>query len=231
MIYLSYYSLNMIHNSLHQWVNKVAGVTQPEFKIWDKKKECWVYPLKEGKVGHSIIQKHVSGKTIDNRIAYITRRFPIVEEEDFDKRLNWRKYFTIKGSKYLVQGFTDGLDSIKNPKEMLEIKLSSSPWSVGKFQKSLQRKLYAWGFPSLKMAYLITGGRDPDEWATTPLKVKEVEITKEDAQEAEKWTMQAIERLSHLKEIIESRDKTTGLDENGKCNDYNCNYKENCLFL
>lgn len=234
-IYLSHYSLNMLHNSSHQWVCKMMGI-QPPNNIY----------FEGGNQGQRIIQEYVSGRTSFPQLTNLTYRFPVVEEKDFDERTKFVKEIREGGDTFILQGFADGLNYDK--KQMLEIKLSGTPWSLGKFQKSMQRKLYAWGFPKIKKAILVTGTILPKDelreaknsgeweswskgewrkrmlanWEKNPPVQMECSMTKKDAEQAEDWIMEGIK-------IFRKGDFTGGL-ENGVCNDFYCGFGENCHF-
>lgn len=206
MITLSYSTINMIYKASHNWLNKQMGL-KPETRIeWD-----------EGKKAHRIIQDHVSGKLIDERLKHITFTFPVVETVDFDERT---KFVIPINTKYAVRGFADGLN--KEEKRLLEIKSSSTPWSIGKFLESKQRKIYSLGFPYVSEAILITCLRHPDQWILTPPKVMKLAMTNKDRDEAMEWILGAIN-------IIEKGEFNGGL-ENGKCLDPFCYYGRNCAF-
>jgi hypothetical protein len=216
-IYLSYSSLNQLHNSSHEYLNKLLGAEVPEI----------IY-LTEGKVGHRIIQAHVSGKKKDSRLSYLNITFPIVEERDFDDRLRFVKTLNLGGVEYIFQGFADGL----NPylKQRLEIKLSSTPWSIGKFEKSYQRKLYVWFDKTYKDDYLITGPRDPNVWDKQKLELMHLSPTDKDVKDAEDWVMKGIALLKDIKTAIKNREKSSGLSQDGKCINRWCLYSYNCQF-
>jgi len=202
-----HFSYSTIKNCLqpdnsHNWLNKL-------WKIQTK-----VSPhMRAGGENQRIIQKHVSGELKDDRIAYLTEEFPIVEKKQFDKDCE----FTIWIGSYRVIGYFDG----KNPakKKSLEIKLSGglngkepTPWSMGDFRKSMQRKIYTLAEPTYEKSVIITGSLDPEHWANpmTRLKVREVDNTEQDKKDAMKWLEAGIA-------IFESGDYTGGLDENGRC--------------
>ena len=194
MIRLSYTSLNNLHNG-HEWLNKQMGIPVPDYPF-----------LTAGKDAHRIIQDHVSGKKKDKRLKHIEINFPIVEEVDFDERCK----FVFKMDGYEIMGFIDGLD--KKNKRFLEIKTSSTPWSMSKFKNAMQRKLYSLALHDLgyKEAYLITGSKDPEEWESNPPKLYSLEITEKDRSDASQWILQGIN-------ILESGKFTGGLDNEGFC--------------
>lgn len=194
---LSYSSLNNIMNG-HEWLNKQLGIPVPNYPF-----------LTEGKEAHRIIQGHVSGKKKDKRLAHIEIHFPIVEEKDFDERCKFSFNVTGKDEGYEIFGFIDGLDP--DNKRFLEIKTSSTPWSMTKFRDAMQRKLYSLALLDYKEAYLITGKKDPEKWSNGDLpKVYSLKITKKDRDGAKAWIADAIARL-------EMGDFGGGLDDNGKC--------------
>lgn len=198
------------HNS-HNWINKMSGI-KPEVTIY----------MTGGQLGHRLIQDHISGRKIIPGVE-IKPTFPIVEEKPFDERCK----FSIKIGEYEIIGFKDGM----NPEErsMAEIKLSGNPWSMLKFQKSPQRKIYALSDPKLLVAYLITGGIDPETWVKTegkeykPLKTYKVQVTDKDRQDGTDWIMAGIK-------LFEIGDFTGGLDENDRCTDRWCSWGKNCQF-
>lgn len=184
--------------------------------------------LKEGKDGERIITAHVSGKKKDPRISYITNVFPIIEEKQFDDRLRFKKTVIAEGTEYIVQGFADGLNL--ESLERLEVKLSSAPWSLSKFQKSMQRKMYIWlDDGKYKHDYLITGSRDPNVWDKQKLEISHIETTPKDGQDAFEWLMKGIQRLKDIKSIMDSGDPSTGLVD-GVCANRYCLYGVNCQF-
>lgn len=223
----SYSSLKMFHDSSHQWVNRVNRIAKdPNAGNYVKPDGSKGNYFTEGKVGHRIIQDHVSGKKLDPRIVWLTEKFPIVEKKDFDKDCE----FKIKVKGYTINGFLDAQDP--NNKRYGEIKLSSSTWSYGQYKKSVQRKIYALAYPQYKEGILITGPRFPDEWKIKEFageKYSELKVlppcplTDQDRKDAEKWIVEGIE-------IFESGDFTGGLNEDGRCIDRNCAYGPNCLF-
>jgi len=208
----------MLHEASHNWLNKMMGLKPEEREYW-----------KAGKAAHDIIQKHISGKELDARLAHIEDRFPIVEERDFDPRCkfdfsldDWANPtgFTPSGE-YNIIGFYDGLDP--ENKRFLEIKTSSSPWSVGKFKNSFQRKTYSLASPEFTESILITCRKDPELWELEKPKRFTVPITDLDRVEALGWIIAGIR-------IIESGDFTGGLDEDGRCTNPYCYYGCNCQF-
>jgi hypothetical protein len=211
-------------NKIHLSFSTINNCLQPE------NSHCWInkYVLKiptevthymtDGQAGHEIIQGHVSGKMPDLRIKYIKDVFPIVEEKRFDERCKFS--FEIDG--YEIIGYFDGLNPEKHTD--LEIKLTATtPWTLARFQTSMQRKIYKRARPDLEKSILITGSTNPDLWKTEKLKRFEVESRKQDAIDAEKWIRAGIA-------VLEDGDYNGGLDEDGRCNLFRCLWGENCHF-
>ena len=190
---LSYSSLNSIHQG-HEWLNKQMGIQVPRYPFLD-----------QGKDAHRIIQRHVSGIEKDPRLSHIECEFPIVEEVDFDKRCQFQ--FNVSGG-YTIFGYVDGKDQANM--RLLEIKTADKPWSLLKFEKSMQRKLYALAHPMYEEAYLITGNKQVEKWGSEPLKLYSLSLTERDRLDAQAWIAKGIA-------ILESGEFTGGLDENGRC--------------
>ncbi len=146
MIVLSYTTLNSLILEPHTWLCKQMGL-----KTFSN-----IYML-EGKKAHRIIQAHVSGKQKSLLLNNLNGAyFPIVEEEEFDKRLEF--YYEIN-DKYAIHGYMDGKDK-PNPTKGLEIKTSSKPWGLMQFYRLPQWKMAALAQPSLKEMWFITATRD-----------------------------------------------------------------------
>lgn len=209
---LSYSTINMLYQASHNWLNKQMGLKPEDHDYYH-----------QGKEAHRIIQDHVSNKKIDDRLLHINFLFPIVEEVDFDKRCKFEFPLEVTGLKneYSMIGFMDGMNN--EEKRILEIKISSVPWSVLKFQQLIQRKIYSLARPDLTETICITGLRDPEQWKTDKPKVFKIPNTDQDRKEAMGWILGGIK-------IIESGDFKGGLDENGKCTDPRCYYGVNCQF-
>ena len=214
MIQLSYSSLSLLHDRPHCWLNKTIGIPQPEKPEWA-----------QGKKIHKIIQAHVSGKKAHPHLKHIKYKFPIVEEVEFDERCRFEIPMAAgmksgKVEKYKIIGFLDGLD-LKN-KRFLEIKSSDPVWTLGRFQRSIQRKLYALAKPKFTEAILIACSKNEAIWASEKPKVYKVPLTPQDKSEAVDWIMEGIK-------ILVSGNFTTDL-VGGKCLDPRCYWGENCQF-
>jgi len=172
--------------------------------------------FQEGKICHRIIQDHVARIKTDKALKHILVHFPIVEVVDFDPQCK----FSFKVGDHIFRGFYDGLDW-KN-KRFLEIKSSSTLWTVGKFQQAIQRKIYALANPILEEAYLITCSRKPSDWTTQLPKVFKVPLTNQDREEALTWIKDSIK-------MIEAGEFTSDLVD-GKCVDPRCYWGANCQF-
>lgn len=203
----SYSTINDLVTCSHSWINRMMG-----------KKKPWAIYFDQGKDGHRIIQDHVAGIKKDPRIDYLTETFPIVEKTAFDPDCKFE--MRIRGYSFI--GFLDLQDPEK--RRFGEIKLSGTPWSLGKFRDAVQRKIYALAHPEYETGVLITGRLDPNEWATTKLKVMEMPLTAKDREEAMEWINAGID-------VFEAGDFNGGLDpETGRCADSRCPYGQNCHF-
>jgi len=189
------------------------GIPQPEKPEWA-----------QGKKIHKIIQAHVSGKKAHPHLKHIKYKFPIVEEKEFDERCRFELPITAgmksgKVEKYKIIGFLDGL----NPEEkrFLEIKSSDPIWSLARFKKSIQRKIYSLN-KGFEESILITCSKVIDLWEAQPPKVYKVPLTMQDKSEAVDWIMKGIQ-------ILVSGNFTTDLVD-GKCVDPRCYWGVNCQF-
>jgi len=225
MIKLSYSSLNNLHNG-HEWLNKQMGIPVPDYHF-----------LKEGRENQRPIQLHIVGKKEHPFLKNVKVRFPIVEEKDFDERckfeFNFNKILVEYGIKeklkdtYLIRGYYDAVDMPH--RRFGEIKLSGTPMTMGKYQKSNQRKIYALSNKIFKEAILITGLRQVEKWKDKPLNALALPLTNKDRIEAIEWILAGIR-------ILEKGDFTGGLDKNGKCtgcfwNMERYSHLANCNFL
>jgi len=200
--------MNDLFVSPHSWLNKQMGINKPDRGYFEK-----------GKQIHRIIQDHLIGKVIDERVGFIDRKFEVVEEVDKDKNCEFE--FPIN-SKFSVYGYVDGKDKSVNPKMLLEIKTGTTLWSIGKFKNSIQRKIYTLGYPTVEETLLVTVHSDMDLWGRIKPKKFIVPVTRQDKDDALEFIESAIE-------IIKSGEFTTDL-EDGICRNYSCPYGENCFF-
>lgn len=195
-ILLSYSTINELINEPHTWLCKQLGL-----------KRLTTNAMTEGKEAHKVIQAHVSGKVLSEKLKDITVTFPIVEEKERDERC----HFTYEiDSEYSIHGYLDGLDP--ENKRMLEIKTSSTPWSMAKFANLMQWRIYAL-FGDFTEAVFITCTRDLLKPA-----VYKMAITEKHKQEALAWIKKGID-------IIESGN----FDYTGQGRSFFCNYI-NCPF-
>jgi len=231
MIKLSFSSLNQLHEASHQWLNRQYGIQVPDYHFF-----------KEGKIAHNVIQKHVSGEEKCDDLKHIKDEFPIVERRDFDPACKITmfvkpngeevEFFSKKEDKlitiatndpirdeYEITGYVDG--RTEDWKKLMEAKSSGTPWSLGRFQKSQQRKIYHLA-TGCEEQILITCTRDLELWKDKKPKIFSLKPTPQDATEAALWIAQGIQ-------ILEAGDFTGGLDENGKCT--GCLYGNNCYYL
>ena len=202
---LSYSTLNLLHNYPHNFLNKMMCIKQ-EDKIF----------FQEGREAHSIIQAHLSGEKIDDRLKHINYTFPVVERVDFDPNCKFQHRLD---DKYLLIGFFDGID--RKNKRLLEIKTGYQEWSITKFVNSIQRKIYSMVLP-IDESILITARRKPEEWVLNKPKVYKVPSTKKDTLEALEWILEGIK-------ILEKGDFTKDLVD-GKCTDPYCYWGNACSF-
>lgn len=177
--------------------------------------------FKAGKAGHRIVQDHVSGRVPDQRLTSFTYRFPLVEEVDFDPRLNFR---IDVAPGYQVQGFFDGLN--EEEFRSLEIK-TGTIWSLGKFQTSFQRKIYSLLRPDIKEQLLFSACADPDKWCVERPKIYTICPTQADRDEALEYILGGIRILesgAFYSDLVQSEDGQY------HCTDFRCLYGQSCLF-
>mgnify|MGYP001164684551 CR=1 FL=1 len=209
MITLSYSTINycLQPENSHNWLNKMMGAKVPDNEFF-----------KNGHRLHAIIQGHLSGKTPDERLSHLTHKFPIVEEVDFDKRC---EFIIPINEKFQVRGFVDAKDPANL--KLGEIKTAGKMWTIGQFQNSMQKKVYALGHPEYKTMVGITALSDDSQWLKEKVKAYPIPLTQRDRDEALKWILEAIA-------VIEKGEFNGGLDDNGKCALRFCNFGENCQF-
>lgn len=210
-LHFSFSTLNMLRTCSHCWINKMMGIKAEQ-----------TTSMTEGKDGHKILQGHLSGQKKDDRLKWLEENFPIVETRDFDPLCKFD--ITVEG--YSVIGYLDAQDPDR--KRFGEIKLSSTPWSLKKFQDSPQRKIYSLAFPQYETAVLFTGSKNPDEWCKSDgskgqMFVFDVPCTQRDRDEAEQWIKEALK-------IFMDGDFNGGLDQEGRCVERYCPWGNNCHF-
>lgn len=234
---LSYSTMRLLHECPHNYLNKISDIPQPSNKYFE-----------EGKEAHGILQKHLSGVEVREDLSHLKFHFPIVEKIDSDPDT---KFLVPLGNDlefidksavclcdfpvnadgtcekcrkpippYIIFGFFDGLNLEKG--QLLEIKTSSTLWSLGKFKNLVQRKIYGWAMPELTEAILITSARDPGQWQYQPPKAIRVPFTQEDKNDAYDWITKSIQ-------MIQNGDFTGDL-VNGKCVDPRCYWGDACMF-
>ncbi len=199
-------------NNSHNWLNKQIGAIVPDNEFF-----------KRGREVHKIIQGHISNKKPNEILLQIKElqnigSFPIVEERNFDPRC---KVIISINEKYEVIMLYDALDP--DNLRFGEIKAWGKMWTVGQFQSSMQRKMYVLGKPTFTKALLITALPDPKQWLEENPRVFTIPATEQDKKDAEKYIEDAIK-------VIEGGVFKGGLDENGKCTNRFCYFKENCQF-
>jgi hypothetical protein len=209
LITLSFSTINncLQPSNSHNWLNKQMGVKTPDYGYFQEGKDC-----------HRIIQDHVSDTVPHELLNHIPIKFDIVERFDRDPATHF--IFQIN-EKYAVHGYYDGTD--KEVTRFLEIKSSGTPWSLGQFQKSMQRKIYVLSNKKIEESWLITCKRDPKLWKLYQPKYFKIPATEQDRKDALRFIMDAVQ-------IIESGSFDGGLNEDGKCTDQRCYYGTNCQF-
>lgn len=194
-------------NNSHNWISKQMGLKPQERPEW-----------KQGTEGHRIIQAHVSREMLNKNLSHLDSfYFPVVERVDFDK--NCKFWFEFSPG-YSMIGYFDGINEPEH--RMLEIKLAGEPWSIGKFNDLIQRKIYSIAKPTITELICITGLRDPELWGITPPKVYKVPMTENDRSAARTWIQNGIN-------VLESGDFSGGLTD-GVCTDPRCYFGDNCSF-
>lgn len=202
---LSYSTMRLLYECPHNYLNKISGIPQPDRPEFE-----------EGRVAHRIIQAHLCGDAPREDLKHLNFSFPIVEKADFDPNTK----FEVSFGEHIIFGFFDGLNREKG--QLLEIKTSSSLWSLGKFKDSIQRKIYGWAMPELKEAILITSSRDPEKWKFQPPRAIRVLFTDEDRKDAENWILGAIAKITEGKFTEDLID--------GECIDPRCEWGTSCIF-
>lgn len=210
-----------IHPALMKLTDKVDGKEVPLYiPIVEKVKfdpSCQiVFPVLKSGEGLSLeIKKQIGVVTSKELLNLTSSKYPLTEEQQE------RKGFLESVSEYWMVCYLDGQDPAKN--RFLEIKSSSKLWSLGQFEKLMQRKIYSFAKPEYTNTVCVTVSRDPQEWRNGGVKKYTVPASQEDKEQAYQFLLDGIK-------VLESGDYNGGLDENGKCTDYRCYYGVNCNF-
>lgn len=209
MITLSYSTINgcLQPNNSHNWLNKIYKVPFPTNEY-----------MKNGQRLHNYMQQHFNGKSPVKELEKIPFDFPIVEERAFDPRCRvWHKF----DDEYAFTGYTDGRNPLKG--RILEIKISTIPWSLTKFINNPQKSCYAFCLPEYEHYLGVTAVHDETTWAKNAPKYYEIPLTKSDRESGEEYIRKAIE-------LLKKGDFSGGLDPDGVCRDKGCSYGYNCSF-
>ena len=192
---LSYTTLTDVINEPHTWLCKQMGLA----KLTTRQ-------MGEGKAAHRIIQNHVAGIEYDERLKNLKCKFDIVERHDQDEAT----HFVVKvNDDYNIHGYLDGIDTITP--SFLEIKTSSSPWSMGQFARLIQWRIYALSNLKYSVAWFITCTRDLKRVA-----VYKQAVTDADRVAALAWIQKGID-------IIDSGDFTyNGIGHSRACPYVHC---------
>jgi hypothetical protein len=121
-------------------------------------------------------------------------------------------------------GYFDGINLVE--RRTLEIKTSSKKWSMGDFQRSYQRGVYAIALPMIEENVLIYAHSDDSLWHVNKPKEFVVPVTKEHIDKTWEWLRSGIERIQNIKDVVAKELEPTG----GKCQDPRCYYGEFCQF-
>lgn len=211
MINLSYSTLRMLHENSHGWVNRQLGLKVPDNE--------W---FRRGREAEKLVTTQVSRQGIT--LPQFSKKldplyFPVVGQKDFDERL---KFEMPLDDKYTLIGFADGI----NWEEGKILECKTPVWNLPKFANSMQRKIYALGFPQLETMTMVSCDAKYDErgkLVISDLKVWNQKYTAQDVEDAKNYIKGGIA-------ILESGVYTGGLDESGHCADRWCMWQENCHF-
>lgn len=207
---LSYSQINEVYTCPHNRLNKLMGIQQPPNKYFEN-----------GKRLHRIIQDHVAGIKLDDRLKHLKLTFPIVETVDFDPKCKIEFQIDKENS---ILGYFDGVDF--GNRRTLEIKTSSKKWSMGDFQKAMQRGVYCIALPMIEENVLIYAHSDDSLWHINKPKEFNAPVTKEHIAKTWAWLKEGVERIKNIKEVVRKELEET----NGKCIDPRCYYGEFCQF-
>ena len=193
MILLSYTTIDNYLKCHHSWLCKQLDIKIEETDA-----------MKQGKINHKIIQAHLLGEKMDDRLSSLTWKF---QKAEYHARMNWDE-------EYNLHGYADCVDF--KSKTLCEIK-TGSPWSMQKFNDLMQWKYYA----------MVTGFRrvlfiNCDNQLGN-VRTFLMEATDKDMENAKQWVSRAVQGLKQglLKDDL----------VNGKCTDpYKCPYGRQCYF-
>lgn len=187
-IVLSYSTLSDLKKLRHTWLNKMMGLPKKPFKFLD-----------EGKAVHNVLLPHMAGVKLDPRLTkrekdntpFKLPKLELYEKIDFDPDV--KRIFDVN-DKYSFVVFTDGLNLTK--KFRVEIKSSSSAWTLSKVRDLIQRKIQGIAFPETNSSYLVSSARNLDlpGWELS-VKVFPAKDTEKEKEEAWKWIMEGVKIL------------------------------------
>lgn len=170
--------------------------------------------MADGKTAHTIFQKHLSGKEAHPLLKDLDLpSVPLVEEVEKDERLKVEMPIS---DDYSFHGYMDG----RNDEDGfgLELKFGSA-WSVGKFNKLPQWKLYSMA-SGLKTFYLINAPLNPETWNRHNVLVFRGELTERHKEDAKKFLEKGID-------IIENIEKQELYKKSYWCNAIGCEFCAN----
>jgi hypothetical protein len=187
-IILSYSTLSDLKKWRHSWLNKMMGLPKKEFEF-----------LKEGRAVQNVLLPHMAGVKLDHRLTkrekadsrFKLPKVELYEKVDFDPDV--KRYFDVN-DKYSFIVFTDGLNL--TDKFRVEVKSSSSAWTLGKVRELVQRKIQGIAFPETDHSYLVSAARDLNlpGWEFS-IKSFPAGDTDKDREEAWKWIMDGVKIL------------------------------------
>lgn len=189
---LSYTTLSDYEKSHHTYLNKIFGAKKPSSESMEK-----------GKVLHKAIQDHILGVQACDKLSGFPWGFDRAEYHAKKKH----------DDEFTFHGYVDMVNF--KLKAFLEIKTGREAWTLGRFQRLMQWKYYAW-VTNLTNAHFFTCDFDMNNQ-----KHFTSEATQKDLEEAENWAM------TQLEGIKSGKLKDDLVD--GKCQ--GCTYGTACLFI
>lgn len=185
MTYLSYTSMNDLQLCPHTWLCKMAGYPKKDFGFFAK-----------GKNAHRVIQHHLMGLTKHEILSQLQiPPFAIVELREKDPNT----HIEMKYGDYLVHGYVDAISPDR--RDFMEIKTGSS-WSVGKFYRLMQWRIYAKAL-GYKKAYFLNAPFDPSEWTVDNVKIYSTLIDPKEYEKADEFIHKSIHIVENIKEYVE----------------------------